>query len=109
MAWFRCGGGENKKTFTWGAGALSKGINFENTGKIKFETLTQNIGGQINIYGTNDPNLVNNVGAITLLNRFITGSVGTVAEIELDKTYPYIIIWSVYQENIWSADVRITI
>lgn len=110
MAWFRCGGGGSKKTFTWSAGHLSNGINLENTGKIKLETINQNIGGTIQIFGTNSPDIITNDTnyGVTYISGFNTTNVGNVYELELDKTYPYIVLWSVYNTNGWGAFVRIT-
>lgn len=110
MAWFRCGGGSSKKSFTWKAQYLAGGINIENTGKIKLETITQNTGGTIGIFGTNSPDIITNDPrfGVTRIGDFNTTNVGNVYELEVDKKYSHIVLWSFYVSSGWEAFVRIT-
>ena len=94
--------------FTWLAGRLAGYINLPNTGHITLETLTQNISGNIGIYGAHSPTVLTHTQDIEYIASYTTTSVGHTDTIDTGTEYPYIVLYCVYIANAWEAAVKIS-
>ncbi|MBD5497444.1 MAG: hypothetical protein HDR11_06725 [Lachnospiraceae bacterium] len=99
---------KSRLEFTWLAGRLAGYINLPNTGHITLETLTQNISGNIGIYGAHSPTVLTHTQDIEYIASYTTTSVGHTDTIDTGTEYPYIVLYCVYIANAWEAAVKIS-
>ena len=91
--------------FCWGVYGLSDHMNLKNTGSVTFEVLKYTASGKINIYGTDDPTNITHTSNVTLLGNFKVAK-DAKATIQTDKTYPYIVLYPVYETG-WTSGNKV--